>query len=210
MRARITFSKTGPLRYIGHLDLQTLWERAARRAGLPLAYSHGFHPQPKINFASALPLGFSSHAEVVDLRLQGDADLNELPARLARALPEGIGILGVESVDEAAPALQTQVQAAEYEVSLVGSGDEAALHAGIDRLLAAQSLPRERRGKAYDLRPLIESLSIAGTAANGESKLLMRLSARESATGRPEEVLSELGIAVGDARIERTRLIFQA
>ena len=64
MRARITFSKRGALRYIGHLDLQTLWERAARRAGLALAYSHGFHPQPKINFASALPLGFSSRAQI--------------------------------------------------------------------------------------------------------------------------------------------------
>jgi len=74
MRARITFSKTGALRYIGHLDLQTLWERAARRAGLPLAYSHGFHPQAKINFASALPLGFSSRAEVMDIRLQSELE----------------------------------------------------------------------------------------------------------------------------------------
>ena len=78
MRARITFSKSGPLRYIGHLDLQTLWERAARRAGLPLAYSNGFHPQAKIYFAAALPLGFSSRAEVMDMRLKTDIALAEL------------------------------------------------------------------------------------------------------------------------------------
>ncbi|MDP3186130.1 MAG: TIGR03936 family radical SAM-associated protein, partial [Anaerolineales bacterium] len=63
---RITFSKTGALRYTGHLDLQRIWERTARRAGLPLVYSQGFHPQPKIQIAAALPLGFSGRAELVD------------------------------------------------------------------------------------------------------------------------------------------------
>src|SRR5512141_3496216 len=112
MRARITFSKTGPLRYIGHLDLQTLWERAARRAGLPLAYSHGFHPQAKITFASALPLGFSSRAEVMDMRLQTVVDLGELPRRLQEVLPSGITVLEVKSVDEGVPALQMQIRSA--------------------------------------------------------------------------------------------------
>src|SRR5512143_1504284 len=106
MRVRLTFSKTGALRYIGHLDLQTLWERAARRAGLPLAYSHGFHPQAKITFASALPLGFSSRAEVMDLRLLDDMELTRLPTVLKAALPDGITILDVSQVDEAEPALQ--------------------------------------------------------------------------------------------------------
>jgi radical SAM-linked protein len=64
MRLRITFSKTGSLRYTGHLDLQTVWERTARRAGLPLAYTQGFHPGPRIQIASALPLGFIGHAEI--------------------------------------------------------------------------------------------------------------------------------------------------
>jgi radical SAM-linked protein len=207
MRARITFSKTGALRYIGHLDLQTLWERAARRAGLPLAYSHGFHPQPKINFASPLPLGFSSRAEVLDMRLQSEVELGDLPRRLEAALPPGIRILGVLEVDEAAPALQTQVQAADYEVSLIEVADAAALEQAARRLMEATSLPRTRRGKPYDLRPLIEELRVE--SAGGALKILMRLSAREAATGRPEEVLDELGIAAGHARIERSRLIFQ-
>ncbi len=210
MRARITFSKTGPLRYVGHLDLQTLWERAARRAGLPLAYSQGFHPQAKIYFASALPLGFSSRAEVMDMRLQTDVELSDLPRRLKEALPTGITILDVQGVDEAEPALQTQVSAAEYEVTVIEKLDRSKLQGGIERLLEAPSLPRVRRGKAYDLRPLIEELRLI---ADGESelgpKISMRLSARESATGRPEEVLSELGIAANDVHIERSRLIFR-
>jgi radical SAM-linked protein len=210
MRARITFSKTGALRYVGHLDLQTLWERAARRAGLPLAYSHGFHPQPKINFASALPLGFSSRAEVLDMRLQSDLDLNELPARLTQALPEGIRILGVQAVDEAEPALQTQVSSAEYEVTLIEKADAHALQERIDQLMAAQSLPRERRGKVYNLRPLVEQLSLVYPAEGDKGIIIfMRLAARESATGRPEEVLAELGIPPVETRIERSRLLFQ-
>jgi radical SAM-linked protein len=206
MRARITFSKTGALRYVGHLDLQTLWERAARRAGLPLAYSHGFHPQAKISFASALPLGFSSRAEVMDMRLQSDLELSDLPSRLAEALPAGISVSEVRSVDEAEPALQTQIRSAEYEVKLVEGAKAFELPAAIERVLAACNLPRERRGKAYDLRPLIEDLRLVGDLA---SVICMRLSAREGATGRPEEVLAELGIPTNSTRIERTRLIFQ-
>jgi radical SAM-linked protein len=194
---------------VGHLDLQTLWERAARRAGLPLAYSQSFHPQAKIYFASALPLGFSSRAEVLDMRLQTDVELSDLPRRLNEALPEGITILDIQSVDEAEPALQTQVSAAEYEVSLINRVDRSELQSGIERLLGASSLLRERRGKAYDLRPLIEELNlITDTKSESGPKIFMRLSAREAATGRPEEVLSELGIAANDAHIERSRLIF--
>ncbi|MGE5072333.1 MAG: TIGR03936 family radical SAM-associated protein [Anaerolineae bacterium] len=207
MRARITFSKTGAQRYIGHLDLQTLWERAARRAGLPLAYSHGFHPQPKITFASALPLGFSSRAEVMDIRLQSDMSPNDLPRLLKDALPPGIDILAVEQVDEGEPALQVQIQSAEYQVTPIEPLDADQLRRGVERILQAESLPRTRRQKSYDLRPLIEELRVG--EMDGKTGLSMRLAAREGATGRPEEVLSELGIAANDARIERTRLIFQ-
>ena len=209
MRARITFSKTGALRYVGHLDLQTIWERAVRRAGLPLAYSNGFHPQPKITFASALPLGFSSRAEVMDMRLQSDVDLQDLPRRLRPALPEGIGILDVRAADESEPALQMQVRSSEYHVSLVEAHDPAELQHGIDRILAATQLPRERKGKAYDLRPLIEGLHLEVTDAPHDPSIMMRLSAREGATGRPEEVLAELGVPANAARVERTGLIFR-
>jgi radical SAM-linked protein len=206
VRVRITFTKTGPLRYVGHLDLQTIWERAARRAGLPLAYSNGFHPQAKISFASALPLGFSSRAEVMDMRLQADLELSELPSRLQKALPAGISVLDATSMDDAEPALQVQIRSAEYEVSLVEGSEALELQAAIERVLAASNLPRERRGKAYDLRPLIEQLSMV---PGSRTVIFMQLAAREGATGRPEEVLAELGIPSNSTRIERTRLIFQ-
>lgn len=146
----------------------------------------------------------------MDMRLQTDVELTDLPRRLKEALPAGITILGVQGVDEAEPALQTQVQAAEYEVTLIEPLDRSELQHRIDRLLHTASVPRERRGKAYDLRPLIEELSLLQNGQiESEVKLFMRLAARESATGRPEEVLNELGIAANDSHIERSRLIFQ-
>jgi len=204
MRVRITFSKTGALRYIGHLDLNTIWERAARRAGLPLAYTQGFHPQPKMNFASALPLGFSSRCEVMDMRLNEDMDLIKLSTQLQKVMPSGIGILKVESVDEHAPPLQTQIVSAEYEVTLTETVTESELKRKMDEVMTSPSLPRRRRGKSYDLHPLIEKIDL-----KSENKILMKLATREGATGRPEEVLDALGIDIEKARVERTALIFK-
>lgn len=206
MRLRITFSKTGALRYIGHLDLHSLWERAARRAALPLAYSQGFHPQPKLQLAAALPLGFSSRCEVADLRLEHTVEIPGLAERLTQSMPEGIQIIGVEEVDERAAPLQTRVDFAEYEVTLPPEVDEKTLRSSLDAVLRADALPRERRGKPYDLKPLIETLELL---RRDKAILFMRLAAREGATGRPEEVLAALGIPFEITQIERTRLIFK-
>jgi radical SAM-linked protein len=223
MRIRITFAKQGPLRYTGHLDLHKLWERATRRAGLPLAYSQGFHPQPKMNIAAALPLGFSSRCEVLDMRLKEEIPLDGLCERLQETLPAGIRVSNVESVDESLPALQTQVASAEYEVTLAEALDRSELERRIDSVFVSKSLPRERRGKKYDLRPLIEEISLThpsppappsgalrGLPGGRGEKIFMRLSAREGATGRPEEVLDALGIAFEETRIERTKIIFKS
>ena len=205
MRIRIIFKKQGALRYTGHLDLHKLWERAARRAELPLAYSQGFHPQPKMNMAAALPLGFSSRCEVMDMRLEHDISLDDLPTRLNQTLPTGLQVLQVQQVDEHAPALQTQVTAAEYEVTLTEPMDASELRQRIDSVIESKAIARERRGKMYDLRPLIEELRLLS-----DDKIFMRLRAREGATGRPEAVLDVLGIAFEGTRTERTRLIFQS
>ncbi|MBK9927560.1 MAG: DUF2344 domain-containing protein [Anaerolineales bacterium] len=205
MRIRITFSKQGALRYTGHLDLHKLWERAARRAELPLAYSQGFHPQPKMNIAAALPLGFSSRCEVMDMRLEKDIPLDTLAETLNNTMPTGIRVLGIEQVDERAPALQTQTLSAEYEVTLTEAVDGSELKRKVDSVMESESIPRTRREKKYDLRPLIEELRILP-----DGKIFMKLTAKEGATGRPEEVLDMLGIAFEGTRIERTNLIFQS
>ena len=207
MRVRITFAKQGALRYTGHLDLHKLMERAARRAELPLSYSQGFHPQPKISLAAALPLGFSSRDEVMDIRLNEDLEPENISSRLKDSLPTGIQILKVERVEDNLPPLQTQLLSATYEAHLTEPANGAELTRNVQGLMISESLPRERRGKAYDLRPLVEMLSVV-TESNGTIWLRMTLAAREGATGRPEEVLLALGIEPETARVERTKLIF--
>jgi len=203
MRIQITFTKQGALRYIGHLDLHRLWERAARRADLPLAYSQGFHPQPKMSIAAALPLGFSSRCEVLDMRLERDIPLDGLRDKLQLTLPSGIQVLSIEQTDDHGPALQTQVLSAEYEVHLTESVDGSDLKRKVDSVMDSESIIRTRRGKEYDLRPLVEQLKMMA-----DNMLFMKLTAKEGATGRPDEVLEELGIPIEDARVERTTLHF--
>lgn len=208
MRVRITFTKQNALRYIGHLDLHQLWERAMRRADLPLAYSQGFHPQPKISLAAALPLGFSSRGEVLDVRLNENMSLENISKQLSESLPPDIKILKVEEVPENLPALQTQVLSAAYDVKLTEPVDPVELKRRVEAVMMSESMIRERRNKSYDLRPLIEMISVV-TEANGTAWLKMTLAAREGATGRPEEVLLALQIEPETALVERTRLIFQ-
>ena len=208
MRVRITFTKQGSLRYIGHLDLHRVWERALRRADLPISYSQGFHPQPKMSLAAALPLGFSSRAEVIDVRLNEEIPTEEIFSRLKDNLPPDIKVTDVKSVDERLPALQTQVLSAAYDVHLTEPVIGSELTRKVEALMQAESIIRERRGKTYDLRPLVEMLSVI-TQADGTIWLKMTLAAREGATGRPEEVLTMLEIEPETARVERTRLIFR-
>jgi hypothetical protein len=120
-------------------------------------------------------------------------------------------VLDVEQVEERAPALQTQVVSAEYEVTLTESIDRSDLERKIDSVIESKALPRERRGKMYDLRPLIEDLQLMESdSLPSVQKIFMRLAAREGATGRPEEVLDALGIPFEETRIERTHLIFHS
>lgn len=228
MRLRIYFSKSDSLRYTGHLDLFTIWERTIRRAGLPLLYTQGFHPGPRIQVASALPLGFIGRCEIVDIWLDDSSPRSDDFSRhysqvIQPACPPGLTLLSVEPVDEHSPALQTQVVSAEYEVTCLDplpASKIPLLAEKIASLLAAASLPAQRRGKSYDLRPLIEDLTLVGAVrvvgtlreappAEPPSTLFMRLAAREGATGRPEAVLEALGIPFESTRIERTRLLLK-
>lgn len=207
MRLRVTFSKTNTMRYTGHLDLHHAWERTFRRAGLPLSYSQGFHPQPKLNLACALPLGFTSECEVIDVWLDATLSFHEIETALIQAIPPGIMIHAFSEADLHAPALQTQILSAEYIVTLLDQLPD--LDARLVSIWQASSILRERRGKHYDLRPLIESIQRLPDDSDGRARLGMRLAARESATGRPEEVLAELGVGIEAARVHRIRLHFR-
>ena len=202
-RYRITFAKTEAMRFTGHLDLHRAWERTFRRAALPLTYSEGFSPHPRLVLAAALPLGCVSEDDLLDAWLSKDVPDPDVLSRLAAAAPPGLRIEAVARADPGEPSLPAQVGSAAYDVSLENPPPTDELKERCEELLAAERLPRQRRGKDYDLRPLIEGLKVEEDGRG----LRMQLAAREGATGRPEEVLAALELDPTRAFIRRTGLI---
>jgi radical SAM-linked protein len=202
MRIRVTFSKTAHMRYTSHLDLHRTWERTLRRARLPLAYSQGFNPRPKINLGAALPLGFTSDCEIIEFWLDGTQPQNEIVTRLREAAPPGIEIHTIEEIEPKAPKIPNLIDSAKYQVTLLEPVSD--LNQRVSDVVKAETLPRERRGKPYDLRPLVEDIQVPD-----EQHLALQLAARSGATGRPEEVLLALGIDPVDTRVHRTALILK-
>lgn len=207
-RYLIRFEKTTAMRFTGHLDLHRTLERTLRRAELPLAYSRGFTPHPRLRVAAALPLGCTGHAELAEMWLEQQIEPIQAISRLQQAAPPGLRVHGVSPLPAGLPALQNLVVAAEYEARLLDGPPLEDLSARVHALLAADQFPRQRRGKTYDLRPLIEELEIV--PAGSQVHLRMRLAAREGASGRADEVLCALGCNPSLARIHRTALILRA
>jgi len=207
MNIRLIFAKTQAMRYSSHLDLMRTLERTFRRADLPLAYTQGFNPHPRLNLASALPLGFTSDGEIADLLLEVYVNPEQIQHALEQAAPPGIHILSVQEIAPNQPALQSILQSSAFMVTLLEP--VADLEQNLEILLSTQSLVRTKRGKNYDLRPLIETINLDTAAPDGEQRILMQLAARQSATGRPDEVLEAMGISPFEARFHRTKLVFQ-
>ncbi len=217
-RLRITFAKGEPIKYISHLDLMRVWERVLRRAQVPLAYSEGFNPRPKISIAAPLPVGFTGRGEVMDIVLSRRISPYNLINRLKPHLPPGLEILSVEEVYLSLPSLQSQMRYAEYRVVVESEETLAEMEKRVEQVLSAQNLPRqrERKGKVteYDLRPLIDDLWI-GSARSPDRRregtacvLGMRLQSDSQATGRPDEALEAMGLGDVPRSIERTRCLF--
>jgi radical SAM-linked protein len=207
-RYRITFTRDRAVRFVGHLDLAKAWERILRRADLPVAYSQGFHPLPKITFASALPVGCTSECELMDAVLSEPLDPSDMMAWLVPALPAGIAVTSITEVPLNAPALQAELRWAEYVVTVETDEAPEQIERKMRAFLAAPTLPRERRGKSYDLRPLVLSLS-AEAVPGSSARIVMRLLADANAgTGRPDEVLAALGWGDAPAQIHRRKLSF--
>ena len=202
-RYRITFAKTEAMRFTGNLDVHRTWERTFRRGGLPLAYSEGYSPHPRLTLAAALPLGYLSEGDLLDAWLSEDLAPEAVHEALIRAAPPGLRVERVDLIDSHGPSLPAQVLSAEYVVTLDEALHAGELEASCAKLLAEAQILRQRRGKGYDLRPLIERLEVGRTSPS----LRMVLAAREGATGRPEEVLLALGLDPAKAICVRKRLV---
>ncbi len=214
-RLRFTFTKEKSIRWISHLDLVRLWERVLRRTGLPVAYTHGYNPQMRIQFASALPTGCYSRFEVADVWMEERVKPEEFAQRVHPQLPSGVKFLGVREVDLRLPSLQSLLRAADWRVAVEAPDIPwETLQQRVDEILEAEQLLQARRrrqgqpSRTYDLRPLIESLRLEGRDEDGWPVFWMRLRAEPGATGRPDEVLGALDLRDRPSRMERLALHF--
>jgi radical SAM-linked protein len=205
-RLRFRFSKVGPARYISHLDLARTLERALNRARLPVAYTQGFNRRPRLQFAAALPLGFTSEAELGDVWLMETVEPATAHEQMMSRMAPGILIQRVWETPLEAPAMQAVTVETTFQALLPPEVDAAALHERIRTFLSAATVRRERRGKLYNLRPLVYDLSLAQTA-EVDWRLTLRLALREGATGRPDEVLDALQLDPLDLHLHRTSII---
>lgn len=202
-RIRISYSKGPGLRFTGHLDMQRIWERLLRRSGLPIRYSQGYNPRARLNLASALPLGFTSDAELLDFWLDEPRPFEEIYKKLAASAPPDLMINAISQVALSEDSLQSQMRTSQFIVEFYDPQAREALQEKVEAILASDTLQRTRRSKTYDLRPLILDLAVV-SGEGGEVRLSMQLKAEPNATGRPDEVLDELGFGVTDALVQRT------
>jgi radical SAM-linked protein len=196
---RLRYTKQGKVRWIGHRDLARAFERAFRIEALPLAFSEGFSPHPKISFGLALSVGFESQAEYLDLQLTRFVDVDELVPRLSAVLPDGVDVVGSAALVDRAPSLQEAVTAVTWRCA-VGPADRSpsatdelreALGATIDATLAAPTLvvTRRRKGREVndDIRPAIVSMRAVD---DGEIEVEC---ATRPVSPKPTEVLAAMG-----------------
>ena len=192
-RIRIKFSRTGRLRFLSHLDFMTLVHRTVMRAGVPVAFSQGFNPHPKLAFGPALSVGMESEAEYLDMETDPFVDLPNLASDLNAALPEGIRILAARAVPRKSPSLSGSIGRYIYRVTPPPE-HRAELAARVRDFLERETVVVERNGKQSDIRPGIESAS-----ERGATDIEIVICDTDQARPRIQDVIEKL-FAVGRER----------
>ena len=205
-RMRITFRKESPIKYISHLDLLRAWERILRRAEVPLAYSQGFNPHPKITIAMPLAVGCTGEREVVDVVLEEPLSEADLVAALEPALPFGLSVVSAAQVPLRAPALPSLISRANYEITLHDASVKE-VERRVSDLLDRESVVIEFRRKRFDFRPLIGSLA---PRRYGDAVVLVASLLRDERgrIGRPDALLLALGLGTYVHEIHRQQIVF--
>ncbi len=193
-RIRARFRKGERVRHISHLDVLRYWERAIRRADLPLLYSQGFTPHPKIAFAAPLPLGFIGEGEIMEVLLEERVPLDRFAAALTAQTTPDLELRDVSEVAPGLPALPTLLHWADYRLALDGVTPGDARESA-NAFLTTETFPwrQEREGKKareYDLRAGVALLAVADEAGSAVAEA--RLSCGQELTVRPEQLVAAL------------------
>jgi len=196
MNIRLKFTKENEVKYISHLDLMRVFQRAIRRAGIPVAYSAGFNPHQEISFGAPLSLGVTSNAEYVDIKLSEVMEPLEIKQRLNGALPGGIRIIGGIRLGESYKSAMSVVTHAEYMIKVcLEEVQPEALENSIESFVAQESIKvmKEQPKKGFELKEvdirhmivsmklheskgaehIIECLLLSGSRGNLKPELLM-------------------------------------
>ncbi len=211
-RLRIRFSRGQEIRFISHLDMMRLWERALRRAQILLAYSEGFSPHPRISLAAPLPVGVTSEAEFMDVFVIKPVSPHWFTSVVSQQLLSGMEILGVYQIALTMPSLQSQVRYAEYRVEVETEEGPKDVESAVSDLLSVEHLPwhhqRDTGLRSYDLRALIDDLRLVDSY-HSHYTISMRLRCGSGGSGRPEQVTSALGFTGYPQSVHRTKLILE-
>ncbi|MGC9671460.1 TIGR03936 family radical SAM-associated protein [Planosporangium sp. 12N6] len=202
-RIRLRYAKRGPMRFTSHRDFARAFERAILRAGVPIAYSQGFTPHPKVSYASAAPTGVASEAEYLEIGLRERVDPAQLVRALDAALSPGLDIL--EAVEAGGGSLADRIDASAWRIELPGVPAEDARHA-VEAFLAAAEVPVERLTKqgrrTMDARSPVAHLTATHAAdvtpseVDGVPCAILDLVVRQvTPSVRPDDVLSGLRAA---------------
>ncbi len=209
-RLRIRFSRGQEVKFISHLDIMRLWQRALHRAEIPLAYSEGFSPHPRISLAVPLAMEITSQAELMDIFCTKLVSPHWFTAALSQQLPPGIEILQVYQAALNQQSLQSQVRYAEYEVEIETEKEQKDVESALTSLLSIKHLPwqhqRDTGTRSYDLRALIDELWLVD-CHRPYCTIGMRLRCDSSGSGRPEQVIAALGFTYHPHSMHRTKLI---
>lgn len=208
-RVRLRFAKRGRLRFLSHRDVARSFERAVRRAGVPVAHSHGFSPHPRLSWVGAAPTGAASEAEYVEIGLTRPLDPAALATALDAALPEGIDILAAAVAEGA--SLADRIDASSWVIELPGVDPEA-LRAAVEALLERESVVVERvtpsGRRQIDVRAALVRAEVSMGDASGGSPshgavpagvcAIMAAVVRQTTPAvRPDDVLGALDVVAG-------------
>lgn len=193
-KLRLRYAKRGPLRFTSHRDVARAFERALRRAGVPMAYSQGFTPHPKISWIGASPTGVASEAEYLEIQVVERVDAVHLVTSLDGVLPRGLDLLEAVSASSSG-SLTERIEASRWRIELPGVSRER-LQEAVDRLLNVDEVQVERLTKhgmrTIDVRPAIVSAEVSGI---NESYGILELVVRQLTPAvRPDDVMSALRV----------------
>lgn len=198
-KLRVRYAKRGRMRFTSTRDFQRALERAVRRAGLPMAFSAGFHPHPRISYANAAPTGAASEAEYVELSVTRVVDCQQVARDLDAALPGGLDV--VEVVEAPPGTLADELQASLWTMDF-GAADIRLVQAAVDALVAAEELTVTRTMKQgpreLDVRAAVLGLVVRPAGEQDAPRILVEATVRHTVpTIRPEEIWRGLGQLAG-------------